>query len=286
MDARPACGFAQGPWRPGARGPIAARLYATASRSRATMRIEIEHGNSFAVARVELVPGEELRAEAGAMLAMKGDVDMQTSSGGIMRGLKRAVMGGESFFQNTFRARGAATIWLAPPLPGDVRVVQMAGVPAAQRGADVPAGTSGALIVQDGSYLASDPRVEIDTSFQGARGFFSGEGFVMLRATGSGELLLSSYGAIEQHMLAAGERMVVDTGHLVAFTEGMPHDLRRVSRGLKSLFFSGEGIVSEFTGPGLVYTQSRSQQSFMQWLSRKLPGGGGSGGGVSSLFGG
>lgn len=235
------------------------------------MRIEIEHPGSFAVARVELAPGEELRAEAGAMLAMKGDVDMQTSSGGLMRGLKRAMLGGESFFQNTFRARSAATIWLAPPLPGDVRVVQMAGVP---------------LIVQDGSYLASDPRVALDTSFQGARGFFSGEGFVMLRASGSGELMLSSYGAIEQHMLGPGERMVVDTGHIVAFTEGMPHELKRVSRGLKSLFFSGEGIVSEFTGPGLVYTQSRSQQSFMQWLSRKLPGGGGTGGGVSALFGG
>ncbi|HET6403081.1 MAG TPA: TIGR00266 family protein [Candidatus Thermoplasmatota archaeon] len=235
------------------------------------MQVTIEHSESYAVARVDLAPGEEIRAEAGAMLAMKGEVDMETSSGGIMRGLKRAVLGGESFFQNTYRARGASTIWLAPPLPGDVRLVQMAGVP---------------LIVQDGSYLASDPRVEVDTSFQGARGFFSGEGFVMLRVSGQGELLLSSYGAIEQHVLGTGERLMVDTGHLVAFTEGMPHNLRRVSRGLKSLVFSGEGIVSEFTGPGLVYTQSRSQQSFMQWLARRLPGGGGSGGGVSSIFGG
>ena len=234
------------------------------------MQVHIEHAESYAVARVELARGEQIRAEAGAMLAMKGDVDMETSSGGIMRGLKRAVLGGESFFQNTYTARGAATIWFAPPLPGDVRLVQMAGVP---------------LIVQDGSYLASDPRVEVDTSFQGARGFFSGEGFVMLRVSGTGELLLSSYGAIEQHPLATGERLMVDTGHLVAFTEGMPHELRRVSRGIKSLFFSGEGIVSEFVGPGLVYTQSRSTQSFMQWLARRMPGGGGSGGG-QGMFGG
>lgn len=233
------------------------------------MDIRIEHGDSYATARVDLGPGESFKAEAGALLAMKGDVDMQTSSGGILRGLKRAVMGGESFFQNTYVARGAGTVWLAPPLPGDVRLVQMAGVP---------------LIVQDGSYLASHPAIEVDTRWQGARGFFSGEGFVMLHVSGTGPLLLSSYGAIEEHHLGAGERLMVDAGHLVAFLEGMPHDLRRVSRGLKSLLFSGEGIVSEFTGPGLVYTQSRSSQSFLQWLSRRLPGGGGSGGGAGGFF--
>lgn len=235
------------------------------------MQVHIEHAESYATARVELAAGESVKAEAGAMLAIRGDVDVQTSSGGLMRGLKRAVMGGESFFQNTFTARSGGTVWLAPPLPGDVRHVVMAGVP---------------LILQDGSYLASHPDIEVDTSFQGARGFFSGEGFVMLRVSGTGDLLLSSYGAIQEHALSAGERMKVDTGHLVAFTEGMPHELRRVSRGMKSLLFSGEGIVSEFTGPGLVYTQSRSSQSFLQWLSRRLPGGGGSGGGQGGMFGG
>lgn len=234
------------------------------------MQITIEHGKSYATARVELGPGESIKAEAGAMLAMQGDLDMVTASGGIMQGLKRAMMGGESFFQNTYTARSGGTVWLAPPLPGDVRHIVMAGVP---------------LIVQDGSYLASHPGIEVDTRWQGARGFFSGEGFVMLRVSGTGDLLLSSYGAIEEHPLAAGERFVVDTGHLVAFTEGMPQQLRRVSRGMKSLLFSGEGVVSEFYGPGLVYTQSRSSQSFLQWLSRRLPGGGGSGGGVSSIFG-
>ncbi|HWH08863.1 MAG TPA: TIGR00266 family protein, partial [Candidatus Thermoplasmatota archaeon] len=227
------------------------------------MRITIEHGKSYATARVDLDPGEAVKAEAGAMLAMKGDVHLQTASGGILKGLKRSLLGGESFFQNTFTARAAGgTVWLAPPLPGDVFHTRLAG---------------DALIVQDGSYLASAANVEVDTSWQGARGFFSGEGFVMLRVTGHGDLLLSSYGAIEAHPLRPGERLVVDTGHIVAFTEGMPHDLERVTRGLKGLFFSGEGVVSAFTGPGTVWTQSRSSQSFLQWLSSRLPGGGGSG---------
>lgn len=229
------------------------------------MHVHVEHPGSYAVARVELAAGESVKAEAGAMLAMKGDLDMQTASGGILKGLKRSLMGGESFFQNTFTARASnGTVWLAPALPGDVSHHRLSGE---------------ALIVQDGSYLASAPGVDVDTRWQGARGFFSGEGFVMLRVSGEGDLVLSSYGVIEEHRLGAGERMVVDTGHLVAFSDGMRHDLRRVSRGLKSLVFSGEGIVSEFTGPGTIWTQSRSSQSLAAWIARILPGGGGSGGG-------
>lgn len=229
------------------------------------MRIEIQHGRSYAIAKVDLAGGEALKAEAGALMAMKGEVDIATASGGIMKGLKRAVLGGESFFQNTFTARASGgTLWLAPPMPGDLHHVILQGH---------------ALVVQDGSYLASSPAIDVNTSWQGARGFFSGEGFVMLRVSGHGDLVLSSYGAIERHDLQAGERFVVDTGHIVAFNEGIHHELTRITRGLKSLFFSGEGIVSAFTGPGTVWTQSRSSQSFMQWLSQKLPGGGGSGGG-------
>lgn len=236
------------------------------------MNITIDHGKSYATAKVELSPGESVKAEAGAMLAMKGDPEMQTASGGLLKGLKRSLMGGESFFQNTFTARnGNATIWLAPALPGDLLHTRLDG--------------QHALIVQDGSYLASSPHLDVDTRFTGARSFFAGEGFVMLRISGTGELILSSYGAIEKHELKHGETMVVDTGHLVGFTEGMHHDLSRVSRGMKSLFFSGEGIVSRFTGPGTIYTQSRSSQSFLQWLSNRLPGGGGGSGGRGGFLG-
>jgi len=229
------------------------------------MHVEITHRPSYAVACVRLAAEEAVKAEAGAMMATQGEVAVQTASGGIMKGLKRSLMGGESFFQNTFTASaGGGTVWLAPALPGDVLHTQLNGQ---------------SLIVQDGSYLASAPTIDVDTRWQGARGFFSGEGFVMLKVAGSGDLLLSSYGAIEAHELAAGERLVVDTGHIVAFHEGMGHELQRVSRGMKSLLFSGEGIVSAFTGPGTVWTQSRSSQSFLSWLARHLPGGGGRGGG-------
>ncbi len=231
------------------------------------MKVYITHQPSYAKARVELAPGEAVKAESGAMLAMEGDVAIKTSSGGIMKGLKRSVMGGESFFQNTFTAGSAGgVVHLCPSLPGDLWHTELKGR---------------TLIVQDGSYLASSPEIQVDTKWAGARGFFSGEGFVMLKVSGHGDLILSSYGAIEQHNLLAGQKITVDTGHIVAFTDGVAHQIRRVG-GIKSTLFSGEGVVSEFTGPGTVWTQSRSTQSFLGWLARRLPGGGGDGGGRSS----
>ena len=233
------------------------------------MQITLSHQPAYAKATVQLAPGESFKAEAGALMSTLGDIQVQTTSGGILKGLKRSILGGESFFQNTFTAgpRGG-TIELVPPLPGDVKHIPLWG----------------GLIVQDSSYLGSAPTVQVDTRWQGFRGFFASEGFVMLHVTGQGDLLLSSYGAIDEKVLAPGEVFRVDTGHLVAFSDHMQFQNTRVG-GFKSTLFSGEGILSEFTGPGTVYVQSRSSISFLDWLARHLPGGGGKQGGSGGMLG-
>lgn len=229
------------------------------------MQVKITHQPSYAKATIQLAPGESVKAEGGAMMGMSADMTVQTSSGGVMKGLKRAVLGGESFFQNTYTAGPkGGSIELVPSLTGDLYHTSLDG----KQG----------LIVQDSSYLCSSPTVTVDTRWQGLRGFMAGEGFVMLHVSGSGDLVLSSYGAIDQRKLAAGERWTVDSGHIVAFTDGMQYGTRRIG-GIKSTLFSGEGLVTDFVGPGTLWTQSRSIQGFLGWLQTKLPGGGGRSGG-------
>ena len=92
----------------------------------------------------------------------------------------------------------------------------------------------------------------------------------MLRVKGTGTLLVSSYGAIHPVTLAAGEKYVVDTGHLVAFTESIGFRVRTIG-GVKSTMFSGEGLVVDLTGPGRVLLQSRSTDQFLAWLIPQLP---------------
>ena len=220
------------------------------------MDIEIIHRPSYSLAIAKLTPNERIRAEAGAMVSMSGDVQIETKAeGGILKSLGRAVLGGESFFQNFFVASAAGgEVTLAPELPGDIAVIEMSG---------------SKLMIQAGSYMASESTVEL-TAKVSMKAFMSAEGISMLEATGTGTLLVSSYGAIFEKVLGAGEKYVVDTSHLVAFDGTMSVQPKTVG-GMKSTLFSGEGLVVELTGPGKIYIQTRSPQALINWIIPQIP---------------
>ncbi len=220
------------------------------------MDIEIIHRPSYSLAIAKLTPNERIRAEAGAMVSMSGDVQIETKAeGGILKSLGRAVLGGESFFQNFFVASAAGgEVTLAPELPGDIAVIEMSG---------------SKLMIQAGSYMASESTVEL-TAKVSVKAFMSAEGISMLEATGTGTLLVSSYGAIFEKTLGAGEKYIVDTSHLVAFDGTMAVQPKTVG-GMKSTLFSGEGLVVELTGSGKIYIQTRSPQALINWIIPQIP---------------
>lgn len=221
------------------------------------MQVEVLYRPSYSSARVRLDRGEKIQVESGGMVGMSPEMGMETEAkGGILKSIARSMFAQESFFMNTYTAaKDGDSILLAPPLPGDIAVVEMHGDP---------------MLVQSGSYLASSEGVEVDTKWTGAKTFFGSEGLIMLKISGSGTLIISSYGAIHPMELAAGESYVVDTGHLVSFDEQIDYQVKRVA-GWKSTLFSGEGLVAELTGPGKLNLQTRSQDSFLSWLIPKLP---------------
>lgn len=220
------------------------------------MQIEIKHSPAFASATLTLAPNEQIKAEAGAMVWKTPSIDIQTSTqGGFMKGLKRS-LGGESFFMNTFTAGAqGGQMAVAPTLAGDIVTWTLSGQ---------------TVFLQSGAYLASAMGVEVDSKWGGAKTFFSGEGLIVLKVSGQGDVLVASYGAIESRELQAGEQITVDTGHVVAWSEGVTYQVRKVG-GWKSTMLSGEGLVVDLTGPGMIYTQSRSPEAFLGWLIPKLP---------------
>lgn len=221
------------------------------------MQIEIKFSPAFAMGVCHLDPGEAVKGEAGAMVSMTPDVNMETSTqGGVLKGLKRSVLGGESFFMNTFTAsQPGAHVAFAPSLPGDIVHWPMNG---------------STVYLQSGAYLASSTGIDVDSSWGGAKTFFSREGLFILKCSGVGDLLVSSYGAIDSMDLAAGQSYVVDTGHMVAWSEGVTYEVTKVA-GWKATMLGGEGLVCRLTGPGRIYTQTRSQDQFLSWLIPKLP---------------
>ena len=220
------------------------------------MQTEILYQPSYALCRIQLAPGESVRAESGAMVSMDGSVRVETkATGGMLKSLSRSFLGGESFFQNTFSADSGGELTVAPSLPGDIMTLELAGHE---------------IVVQSGSYLASSPEVVVESKWGGGRSFFGGEGLFMLRCTGSGTLIISSYGSIHKVSVPAGKSYIVDTGHIVAFPMSMPYQVQKVGS-WKSSILGGEGFVCAFQGPGDLYLQTRSPEAFLSWLIPQLP---------------
>ncbi len=221
------------------------------------MQIEIKYDPAFAMAFAHLEPGEAIRAESGAMVSHTPGLTMETSTqGGLMKGLKRAV-GGESFFMNTFTATQPGDhIGLAAPLPGDIAHWPLAGQ---------------TVYLQSGAYLASAMGIEVDSSWGGAKTMFSSGGLIVLKVWGTGDLLVSAFGAIHSMDLVAGQSYTVDTGHMVGWSEGVSYQVAKAGGGLKQTLLGGEGLVCTLTGPGRIYLQSRSTTDFLNWLIPKLP---------------
>ena len=230
------------------------------------MNTIIEHGPSFAWLRAKLRPGEEIQAEAGAMVSMEPQVEISTplNSGkksGIFSviwtflvAVSRKFLGGETVFVNRFTSSTSGEVILAPKLSGQIMARSLR--------------PNAGLLVQAGSYLASSGQVDTKLRFGGLRTLFGGEGLVLLHCEGEGDLFLNAYGGITE--IPINGEFTIDTGHIVAFDDALDFQVKGIG-GLKSLFFSGEGLVCNFKGQGNVYIQSRNLSALIGWLSPLLP---------------
>ena len=208
------------------------------------MKYEIQGGN-FPVLMCTLDAGETMITEGGGMSWMTPNMQMETSSnGGIGKMLGRLVTQ-ESLFQNNYTAQGGeGMIAFASSLPGEIVALDIAP------GKD--------YVAQKSAFLASTSGVTLSTFFQkklGA-GFFGGEGFIMQKLSGSGTAFVEIDGSAIRYNLAAGQQLIVDTGHVVLMSSTCSMDVVTV-KGVKNVLFGGEGLFNTVvTGPGEVVLQT------------------------------
>ena len=224
------------------------------------MQYEILARPAASVVKVVLNRHEALTCEVGAMVAMSTRITVETTSkkkgspGGVMGGLRR-ILSGENFFLNHFTSQeNNQYIILGPTLMGDIVHHRL---------------DNSTLIVQGGSWLASDPNIGIDTSFQGlGNAFFSGEGAFWVKCTGSGSIFINAFGAI--YPVEVDGDYIVDTGHIVAFEDTLNFTVQKATDSWIGSFLSGEGLVCRFQGKGIVYCQSHNPSSFGYTLKPNL----------------
>ncbi|MEN6519219.1 MAG: TIGR00266 family protein [Methanospirillum sp.] len=218
------------------------------------MQYEIKYKPSYAMAVVRLEPGEGMVAEAGAMTYMTPNIQVNTRmrQKGLLGSLLTSVVGGQSFFVVDFTAQaGGGEVGLVSAPVGDVDVLEVR--------------PDHGFIIQKSAFVASESSVNLDVQWQGfTKGLF-GNGLFMIKVTGTGLLFINTFGAIDRHVLAPGERLTVDNFHLVGFSDTCRYEVRKFGT-WKDTILSGEAFVTEIEGPGEVYIQTKNLREFADWL--------------------
>lgn len=211
-----------------------------------SFQFQIESRPDYSFLTVEIPADETLMVEASSMATMDTHIKMKTKfKGGFSRFLTK-----ESLFINEFTAEGApGKMSIAPGPPGDLEHISL---------------NNETLFLQGGAFVASGMDVKAESKWQGMiKGFFSGESLFLIKCSGIGDLWFNTYGAMFE--VDVDGEYVVDTGHIVAFTEGLDYTISKIG-GYKSLFFSGEGFVCRFKGKGKIWAQTRKINALKSWI--------------------
>jgi uncharacterized protein (TIGR00266 family) len=218
------------------------------------MKFDIKYKPSYAMLVASLDQGETITAEAGAMTYMDPTIEVHTRKRekSLLGSLGLSIIGGQSFWVNDYTATNGPgdAAFVAAPV-GDIEKLEVA--------------PGKGYVIQKAAYIASTQGIDLDVKWEGfTKGLF-GQGLFMLKATGNGQLFINTFGAIDVHTLQPGQTLIVDNFHLVGFSDSCSYKVTRFG-GLKETLLSGEGLVTQITGPGEVHIQTKNLKEFTEWL--------------------
>jgi len=245
-------------------------------------------GAEMQFVEVELDPGEAAIGEAGSMMFMDAGIEMDTvfgdgakqQSGGLfgkLLGAGKRLITGESLFTTIYTNQGSGKkrVAFAAPYPGKILPMDLKQL-------------GGTLICQKDAFLCAARGVSLGIAVQQklGTGFFGGEGFIMQKLEGDGMAFVHAGGTVVRRELKAGEVLMVDTGCVVAYTQGVDFDIPYVGK-IKTALFGGEGVfLAKLAGPGHVWLQSLPFSRLASRIFAAAPQNGGRGKEEGSLLGG
>jgi uncharacterized protein (TIGR00266 family) len=218
------------------------------------MKYEIKYKPSYSMLVVDLESGEKITAEAGSMTYMDPNLEVHTRKRekSLLGSIGLKLLGRQSFWVNDYMAsRGAGEVAFVSAPVGDIETLEVK--------------PDQGYVIQKAAYIASTESVDLDVKWEGfTKGLF-GQGVFMIKAKGDGTLFINTFGAIDKHTLKAGQTLIVDNFHLVAFSDTCNYNVRKFG-GLKETLLGGEGLVTQITGPGNIYIQTKNLREFVEWL--------------------
>ena len=218
------------------------------------MKYEIKYKPSYSMLVVTLERGETITAESGAMTYMDPSIEVHTRKRekSLLGSLGLAVVGRQSFWVNDYTApQGQGEVGFVSAPVGDIEMLEI--------------NPNQGYVIQKSAYVASTQNVDLDIKWEGfTKGLF-GQGLFMIKVTGNGSLFINTFGAIDKHTLKPGQTLTVDNFHLVAFSDTCTYKVTKFG-GLKETILGGEGLVTQITGPGNIYLQTKNLKEFVDWL--------------------
>ena len=227
-------------------------------------------GDETQIATFTLQPHQTIRAETGSLIFMTEGVEMETSSS-VSDAMKR-FMTGQNLFVTDFTYRptkersssSSGQVALGTAFPSKLLRLNLG---------DYPDNT---IVCQKGAYVASNVGVGIEMAFTKSlqAGFFGGQGFVLQKLEGQGDVLLQAGGTLVRRDLDYGETLRVSSGSLVAMTSTVDYDVQTMP-GFNNVVFGGEGLfVTTLTGPGTIWLQGMPPDRMVSEIARRVPRGG------------
>lgn len=219
-----------------------------------TMLVKVNCSPAYSLAYCYLHADESVMIEAGALAAMSAGVQARGSigPGGVGKAVMRKAFGGEGFFMARYTADVEnAWVAIAPRFPGDIGVEHI--------------DTDHGMVIEQGALLAVGEGLDVDVRWAGVRNIVMKVGATLLHITGDGDLVLASYGGLQRFEVSPGESIVVDTGHIVGFSDNMKPKVGMMGSATTAIT-GGEGLVGLFEGPGVVLVQTRAEQELRNWL--------------------
>lgn len=220
------------------------------------MKYEIKN-QPYSVVTFNMEKGESIKCQSGAMAWMTPGIQMETKTGGLGGMFKKAIVG-ESLALNNYTAMDAGELTLAKQCPGDIITFDISKSP---------------IIAQKTAFLAATPDVNLDVYLQhkAGAGLFGGEGFLMQKISGEGTAWLEIDGAVQERELAAGEKLIVDSGYVAAMEATCTMEIQTV-KGFTNVLLGGEGLFNTVvTGPGKVWLQTMPVTALAMNLYAYMP---------------
>ena len=218
------------------------------------MKYEIKYRPSYSLLVVNLEQGEKITAESGSMTYIDPNIEVHTRKRekSLLGSIGLSIFGRQSFWVNDYIASQATgeVAFVSAPI-GDIETLEIK--------------PNQGYVIQKSAYIASAGNVDLDVKWEGfTKGLF-GQGLFMIKVTGDGTLFINTFGAIDKHTLKQGQTLIVDNFHLVAFSDTCNYKVTKFG-GLKETLLGGEGLVTQITGPGDVYIQTKNLREFVEWL--------------------